>query len=857
MWAARHPIHGTALLAAAAALLTLSGSSLAQSVQDRSIEEIVVTARKQEESLQDVPISVAAFTSQQMRDLGLRNNFDVAAFTPNFNTVKRIGRAGDRPVIRGMANPPDPNQGEANASYFIDGVFVSGTISTATANSMERVEILRGPQSAQFGRATFSGAVNYITRTPTNQFAGDINVRYGSNEERQIAGWISGPVVEDRLLFLVSASYDEYGGQWRNNLQPDSAFVNGSALNFVFDGQNTEGDRSELGDEETTEVLTKLTWTPGESTVVNLKYSYTEGDDSLYPTNVLPNTASEFPNLNCYIPDDPSEPWYESSRGEFCGSFSIEGTENRKNLPDLRNGLFADSPVGNLTDAQRTSAPADPGLERDTHRVMGEWIQDLREWTAVFRASYSEDDFSNVIDFDQQEVRAVWGLFALDIEEEIEDYSFEFSVSSPVDYWIRGKLGGYYFNREENRQDRSFTGPAPVFGVAPGAGFGDPREVDTENISVFGSVSIDLSTRWTLDMEARYAEDDKEITSGQRSIIDNSSKPVETDLDFDNFTPRFTLSWKPTDDLLAYGLVAKGNKPGDFNKDLFRSDIPAEFTEFQINCVIGDILLVPGIPPTECTAQLKQDIEVKEEEQWTYELGVKTTWFGNRVTANLAAFYIDWDNQALTEVAEVPTSSGAITAVQVQRNVGKSEVLGLELETNWLVTDNLSVFFNYGLTDGEFDEGSLPDFATTTGTDGDVSGNQIPDSPKHSVVAGFAVDGRLTQSVNGFLRGDYLYESKRYVNASNLNWVSSREIVNLRLGLESEDWTLTFYVRNLLDDDTPISALRFFNYAADPIFTSPGAPNDSTAANVYPRLYSVIPQRERDYGLELQYRFGN
>jgi len=335
-------------VAAAGAAWLVSGTVGIVSAQ--AIEEIIVTARKRAENLQDVPLSIAAFTGEQMRELGIRNNYDVAAFTPNFNTVQRVGRAGDRPVIRGMANPPDPNQGEPNASYFIDGVFVSGTIATATTASMERVEVLRGPQSAQFGRATFSGAVNYITRKPTNDFNGELNARYGTSDEMQLAGWVTGPIIRDRLLFLLSASHEQYGGQWNNNLQPDSAFVNGGSADFVFDGQNTEGDATDLGEEETNDLLAKLTWTPAESAEINLKFGYTEGDDALYPTNVLPNAVSDFANLNCYIPDDPAEPWYETSNGEFCGKFTEDGTENRTNLPDLRKGLFANSPLGDLTD---------------------------------------------------------------------------------------------------------------------------------------------------------------------------------------------------------------------------------------------------------------------------------------------------------------------------------------------------------------------------------------------------------------------------------------------------------------------------------------------------------------------------
>ncbi len=847
-------IAGVLLIAAVGGLLSVAPPVAAQTVDSsgRVIEEIMVTARKMEESLQQVPISVAAFTADQMRDRGIRNNYDVAAFTPNFNTVQRIGRAGDRPVIRGMVNPPDPNQGEPNASYFIDGVFVSSSIATATTFAMERVEVLRGPQSAQFGRATFSGAINYVTRRPTNEYEGELSLRYGSSDERQLGGWVSGPILESRLLFLVAASYDEYGGQWNNNLQPGSAFVDGTVFTQVFGNQNLEGDTSDLGAEETTDVLTKLTWLPTESTEINFKFAYTEGDDSLYPNNVQPNTTSDFANLNCFIPTDPAQPWYETSRGEFCGEFVDQGTENRKNLPDLRNGITANSPLGTISPEQRRAAPAEPGLRRETHRVMAEWRQGIGDWSTLLLASYSEDEFDNVIDLDIQEVRAVWGLFATQILDSIEDYELEFLVSSPADRRLRGRLGVYYYDRDETRIERSFTGPAPVFGVEPGAGFGDPRRVTIENLSVFGAVGWDFADQWTLDIEGRWSRDDKSITSGQRSIIDNSSLPVSTSLDFDNFTPRFTLNYRATDEVLLYGLIAKGNKPGDFNKDLFRSDIPAEYTAFQVNCQIGDVLNVPGIPPTTCTQQHKDDLTVKEEEQWTYELGIKSTWFDQTLTANLAAFYIDWDNQALTELADTPQSSGTIIGLQVLRNAGKSEVIGLELETLWVANDRLSLFLNYGLADGEFKQGALPNFAATTGTDGNIAGKQIPDTPKHSLVTGFETRAPMSTGIEGFLRGDLLYESKRYNKASNLNWVGDRKIVNLRAGLEAGTWTLMAYVRNLLDDDTPIAAFNFNNYAINPITTTPTADNDGA----YPRLYSVIPQRQRDYGVEFMYRFG-
>ncbi|TDJ43492.1 MAG: hypothetical protein E2O52_10330, partial [Gammaproteobacteria bacterium] len=201
---------------------------IAQPAVGQGLDELIVTARKTEENLQQVPISISAFSGDQMRERGILNNYDVAAFTPNFSTSQRVGRDLDRPTIRGMANPG--SRGEPNASYFIDGTFVAASISTATTQSMERVEVLRGPQSAQFGRATFSGAVNYVTRKPSDEFETELNVRYGTSDDSMLGGWASGPVFTDKLLFLVSASYEEYGGQWNNNLQPDSAFVPGDPL---------------------------------------------------------------------------------------------------------------------------------------------------------------------------------------------------------------------------------------------------------------------------------------------------------------------------------------------------------------------------------------------------------------------------------------------------------------------------------------------------------------------------------------------------------------------------------------------------------------------------------------------------
>ena len=843
--------HRTAIAVAPLSLVLLALIVSLPSVgMAQGIEEIIVTARKKEESLQEVPLSIAAFTARQMRTLGLNNNYDVAAFTPNFNTMQLVGRDNDRPVIRGMANPG--SRGEPNASYFIDGVFVARTISTLTTAAMERVEVLRGPQSAIFGRATFSGAVNYITRSPTNEFEGEVFLRGGSSDDQQVSGWVSGPIVKDKLLFLASAAYVNYGGQWNNNLQPDTAFTVPSPDPFV--GQNTEGDKSALGEEETTDFLAKLTWTPFDSTEINLKGSYTDSDDSHDPTNV-------FAELNCQLPDDPGEPWYRTSLATYCGEYKIDGTENRKNIPDFKNGLKipADWPLaGDLTEEERFAVPVEPGRRREIWRFLGEWRQGIGDWNSVLRGSYSDDDFDSAFDLDHQEVRAIWGLFNFNNQFITDDYSVEYFLETPVDNPVRGKLGAYYYSQDLEDRQRSITGPLAVFGSPPGALFQDSRLREIENTSVFGSVALDLTEQWTLSVEARYAEDNLDIRSGQRNF-DNDSSPVTDSLEYTAFTPRMTLDFRATDDMMFYLLLAKGNKPGGFNTEYYRSDIFAEYTEYLRDCDPDN----PGMPPlipgftVECSEEEKSRLTFKEEEQWTYEVGMKSSWWDRRVTANLSAFYIDWQNQGLFARAVLPNNSGTTNTTTILVNAGQSEIYGLELESNFAATENLFLFANYGYQHGEFKEGTDPELASLTGGDGDLTGNRIPVSPDHSLVLGFNASAPINSRLDGFLTSDFLFASDWHNQASNFSTVGDRKIVNLRMGVQSDSWSLTFYVRNLLEDETPLSVFNFVNFALDPIETPP-YPDGTPAENdgEPPNMSTLNPQRSRDYGLEFLYRFG-
>jgi len=270
-------------------------------------------------------------------------------------------------------------------------------------------------------------------------------------------------------------------------------------------------------------------------------------------------------------------------------------------------------------------------------------------------------------------------------------------------------------------------------------------------------------------------------------------------------------------------LVAKGVKPTDFNGEFFRFDILLASTQEAVD---------------------NGQAQVDEEENWTYEAGIKSTWFNQRLTANLTGFYIDWTNQAIFIVTQIDgTISGQPLNTTIRENAGETDIYGLEFESSMRVTDNLVLNANYGYQDGEFQKGTDSFLARTTGGDGDLSGNSVANAPKHSVILGFLATQQVNSDLDATLRFDYVFETERYAQSANFNKLGDRKLANLRLGIGNDAWTLTGYVNNLLDDDTPWSALNFVDFGRQ-------------VGGNQAELWSLNPSRGRNFGAEFNYRFG-
>lgn len=835
----------------AAALIALTVMPEPAAAQSLTIEEITVTARRREESLQDTPLSITAFTADALRQRNITNIYDLSAITPNFVTTPQLGRRLDRPTIRGQSGTLV--RGEPNASYFVDGVFVSGSATQTTIDALERIEIIRGPQSALFGRATFAGAINFITRQPSDEFEGQFNATVGSHQTYKASGWMSGPLVGDQLKFFAAAGFDTYGGEWKNALGANEAEVPGFFLPFpppgrfveFLPGAPTGADSSDLGGEENVDVTLKLVYDINENHQLAIKGQYNGGKDDHFPSLQV-----GFDELNCFRPGIDADAGAESP-GFFCGELEADDRVSKLNIPDIILGTTTSAfpPFG----AVSSPSPIGVGQERDIFRLLTEYTGNMNDWEVKARVSWNRDRFKSGRDIDRTENRPVFGLFSAYEEDETEDWSTEFKVISPAEDALRGLLGVYYYEKRFKERDRRFTGPGrPSLFTSDGgivcrndsASFDpvrcDDSQEDVSNYAIFGQIAYDVTDQFNISVEARYAEDEKIARAGVLSPADAATlAPLVGAIDVadivddrltvtqktNTFTPRFIATYKPTEDITVYGLVAKGDKPIDFNLSFFDDDTDA--TEL-INAVADGRAIIA------------------EETDWNYELGLKSTFMDGRGLFNMSGFYIDWKNQAVSSVEDILLSDGSLETNNTVRSAPKAQVYGVEIEANYAATENILLTLGYGLADHKFTAPFIDvRDAALDGGDGNVEGNTNSSTPKHNLNVSASYTDEFGNDTDWFFRTYLNYESSKFASVSNYVRTGDRWLWNAQIGVQAENWNLTAYVDNIMNDNTPRTIGRFTNFV-DTFAAAPG---------IRPVLFSINPQRGRDFGIRAQYSF--
>lgn len=686
----------------------------AQDKDDSAVlSEIIVTARKREENLQNVPASISAFTASTIAEYGVNDISQLSDFAPNFSYEKfggRMGAEGDvaRPVIRGQSNII----GEGNAAFFVDGIPYSESILSFPIQAIERVEVVKGPQAALFGRSTFSGAINLVTKRGTNDFQNTVSLRAAQHNDYEVNLTSSGPLSDDKVFYFIHGRYYDYGGEYKNEL-----------------------DGTDVGQEQSFGLNTAIELIPDENLRINIAAGYNKDDDGLPATRVQDRFAN-----NCFL---------DQARQYYCGA-----------VTEFESVVLA-----------KDRLLGEEGIRRDVSRVSlaVNWDIGASGFHLTSNMGHNQSDYTFGIDQTNlgDPINFAGGSFVRVEESERDESSFELRLDSPQNENFRYLIGTYYYERDRER-----------FRRRPGTNvlIADFGKETVENFAVFGAIEFEMGDAWTARAEMRRQSD-------KIGLIPASGPQLEAT--FDSNLPRVTLDYQMTENMMLYGVVALGNKPGVFNAN------PAlpEFARFA-----------------------------DEEEAWNYEIGAKWNSTDGRMQLNGAVFYIDWTNQQLSDSISV-----AGTPISFVSNAGETEVWGAEVDGRMLLADNWDLYGSYGYNNAEFASNCDPvqgreltgiDCVSPNGVDGgDVSGNQTPNSPANQFSLGTSYTHALSGNMDLVLRADYSYRSKVYAQVHNLAYADERQLLNLRAGFDTEKWRINLYVDNALDDLTPSTVTRFADLA--------------------------------------------
>ena len=759
------------------------------------IEEVVVTARKRTEGLQDVPVAVTALTSDQIAEFGIQDLSDVSKITAGLIFDSEFARGSNRPVIRGQANI----LGESGVSYFIDGLYVSGSIDDYDLSNVERIEVVKGPQSALYGRNTYSGAINLVTRRAGESMAGEVSVQMAQFDQYQVTAALAGPL-SATVSAGVNVRHFERGGPFTN-----------------------EYDDSEIGEQQSQSISAFVELNPNDRLSI-LARAYRGKRDDGHP----PVMATRYFDNNCYMDDGT---FYGGAGRYYCGvvepgpintDWTIQVPEAEDSDNHTRIGIRADL---DLTDSMTLT-----------------WITGMseREETFVIDGDYQPTSF-HVANFTPNGFP--YGGFAdgppflYGYVGQMSDFTFATAtdidtVSQEVQLAFdagraRGMLGAYYYGEDRTSRDirevseaqqglaaanwaaefarlraicaASFLceSMAPFFGstiVVPR----DENDISIVNTAVFGMISVDIGESLGLTFEGRFQDEEIEQHAVVQDLGSPPADPVTAEAGFDGFLPRVTVDWRPNDRSLVYALYAAGTKPGGFN---------------------GTVAIEAGIPTYD------------EEEARGFELGYKTVLADGQITANLAWFSNEIEGYQLTQNVQAGQNATSATV-----NAGDADISGFEAEITARpeAMPGVTLRLNYAWTDPEFSEGydqnegllldvvddgltncstgkQFPEVESCTGnaTFGSIAGKQVPRTANQQLFADVEVRRPMDNGWEWYAGANYAFESSKFAQVHNEAETGDTTLVNLRGGLVSDRYDVRLWARNVGGEDTPYNVLRY------------------------------------------------
>lgn len=490
------------------------------------IEEIVVTARKREESLQDIPLSVSALSAETIERASIENLEDIAALTAGLTFQSYNGGGLGSPTIRGLAQT-DVGSVDNNVGVFVDGVFINNKANLSlNLQDIERVEVVKGPQSALYGNNSFGGAINYVTKRPTNDTTGRVSATVGTDGLFEIGGSLSGSLIDDVLSARVSVNTSQFDGTIDNTL-----------------GDNLGG-----WDKKNNVVL-QFEYTPTDA--LNARFMYYYGDEE------YDASAGVILENNCG--GELGSPSGLTGRGQTTQRYAC-------------GDLSAPDSVTVSPDAFGNRSTTDLGYLNVSYEFANVKLTSLTSYAD----SDSEARSDQKLNVSDALVAPENRRFTSPFFGTTQTFSQELRLDSFGEGPFNWSVGAFFIDWESDREFTVGTAAAPT-AVLNNADF-----VESEALAFFGLVEYDFNDRWSGSLEARYNSDERDAILTNR----NSGATNRFNETFDFTTYRSSVNFTPNDTSLWYGSIARGGKTGGFNNTPIESEQTFD-SEFNTTYELG------------------------------------------------------------------------------------------------------------------------------------------------------------------------------------------------------------------------------------------------------------------------------
>jgi len=852
------------ILGTAAAVAMAGGASVSTPAvaQQLAVEEIVVTARQRNESLQDIPLAITAFSAADIERAGFNDLGDIAQQTAGLAFETRLagtraGRIDSLIRIRGVTGAGGTADHVAPASLFVDGVFMLGNANVIGLGDLERVEVIKGPQSAFFGRNTFAGAINYVTKNPSlEEYENRLSVTAGTYDNFDVNASFNGPLVEGKLGYSLNARLYHKGAEWTANDGGELGKEATRTVSGVLYGEPTEDSSFKLRvmyqkDDDGPAVAPWI----GTQTLIDANtcagQSFDRLDDAGNPITITPAQNGLAPYWCGDIPKfgDQFGPTFSSETSLFPQAFTQEGRLGFIASP--LQLLFGPQPNflrDSLVDSQfvaNTPLVDKFGMERYQKRVA--FTGDVDFWnghTLTVIAGYNESGVNFIRDYDRTDQSAWYNSDP----KYAEDYSIEARVNSPQDNRLRWLAGATFYDQTfiQNGGGGLLVANCTASLLSGGCDTSGPGLFtlpatsgnDAQVWAVYGSLSYDITDEITLDLEARYSEDERTVLSSGFLLTDT----------YKEITPRVILSYQPTDDTNLYVQASRGILPGVTN-GLVATCSPNAFTVPYIDPFTGQpstasecdqfASQTPGGELLGTTPAQKLD---------ALETGWKQRLMDGRIQFNAAVYYYKWKNVPFPLTVTffrddedpalrdgIPNAFANTLGISVS---GSQELYGLEVESGIAITENWDAQLNFSYQKNEWTEFLNRSTVQSTGLT-NMKGLSATRYPKWQANLTTTYQDELNADWDWFIRADFIYSGEYYLDLPNLMRGPDYFLTHARAGISTEDLRVEFYVRNLFDTKTWLGAGRGVDFGYDA-----GNFNFTRFQGI-----AVNPQQKRQFGI--------